>query len=255
MAILTVTPLKFMSEKHADTENYLSLFLQDTPLMDVRSPLEHSKGTFPCATNQPLLDNEQRALVGTCYKKKGHDAAVKLGHELATDDIRRQRMSGWINFVENNPDGYLFCFRGGERSHITQSWLKDAGYHYPLVKGGYKAMRNFLLERLEHSIAECTIIVLSGKTGTGKTRLLNQLNGSIDLEGIANHRGSSFGRRIGGQPSQIDFENQLSIALLKHLHSNPGQPVILEDESKLIGPVQPSSDTPGQDAGSADYIA
>ena len=218
-----------------ETEDYLGLFLNNIPLLDVRSPFEYSKGTFPTAANIPILDNEQRILIGTCYKKYGHDAAVQLGQKLATDDVRKQRMTHWIDYVKENPNGYLFCFRGGERSHITQAWLKDAGYDYPLVKGGYKAMRTFLLEQLEESIGRSKIIILSGKTGTGKTRLLHQLDDSIDLEGIANHRGSSFGRRVGGQPTQIDFENRLAITFLKHLHLKPGRPIILEDESKLIG--------------------
>ena len=224
-----------MTGNRPDTDDYFSLFLDDTPLLDVRSPFEHGKGTFPCAINAPILDNEQRVLIGTCYKKQGHDAAVRLGQQLATEEVRNRRMNSWIDFVKNNPSGYLFCFRGGERSHITQAWLKEAGYDYPLIKGGYKAMRNFLLEQLEQSIERCNIIILSGKTGTGKTRLLHRLNDSIDLEGIANHRGSSFGRRVGGQPTQIDFENQLAIAFLKHLQLKPGRPIVLEDESKLIG--------------------
>lgn len=235
LGFLTAVPLMSMSGTPSDTEDYLSLFLNNTPLLDVRSPFEHGKGSFPRATNIPILNNEQRVLVGTCYKRQGHHAAVALGHRLATDEVRQQRMAQWLNFVQQHPNGYLFCFRGGERSHITQAWLKEAGYHYPLVTGGYKAMRQFLLEQLEETIEHSRIIILSGKTGTGKTRLLQQLEDSIDLEGLANHRGSSFGRRVGGQPSQIDFENRLAIALLKHRHHRPGRPLLLEDESKLIG--------------------
>ncbi|USE38622.1 tRNA 2-selenouridine(34) synthase MnmH [Endozoicomonas sp. SCSIO W0465] len=203
--------------------------------MDVRAPIEFAKGSFPTATNAPILDDRQRELIGTCYKKKGPQTAVTLGYKLATDDVRAQRLADWQSFIMKHPEGYLFCFRGGQRSHITQQWLKASGYPYPLIKGGYKALRRFLIDELERSIEEIPFIILSGKTGTGKTHLIQQLPYSIDLEGLANHRGSSFGRRYGGQPSQIDFENRLSIALLKHRHNYPGMPVLLEDESKLIG--------------------
>ncbi|MFK0570609.1 tRNA 2-selenouridine(34) synthase MnmH [Endozoicomonas sp.] len=223
------------TEERANTEDYLSIFLNDIPLMDVRAPVEYAKGSFPLASNAPILDDRQREQIGTCYKQEGPDAAVELGYELATDEVRSQRLASWQQFVTQHPQGYLFCFRGGQRSHITQQWLKDSGYPYPLVKGGYKALRRFLIDELERSIEEIPFIILSGKTGTGKTFLIHQLENSVDLEGLANHRGSSFGRRYGGQPGQIDFENRLSIALLKHRHHNPGMPVLLEDESKLIG--------------------
>ncbi len=219
----------------ANAGDYLAIFLHDIPLMDVRAPVEFARGSFPSAINVPILDDRQRELIGTCYKTAGADAAVALGHQLATNDIRAQRLDSWQQFTTKHPQGFLFCFRGGQRSRITQQWLKDAGCPYPLVKGGYKALRRFLLDELERVIEDVPFIILSGKTGTGKTQLIKQLSYSIDLEGLANHRGSSFGRRHGGQPSQIDFENHLAIALLRHRHQNPGMPVLLEDESKLIG--------------------
>lgn len=224
-----------MTQKRENSDDYLSVFLNDIPLMDVRAPVEFSKGSFPCATNIPLLNDEQRELIGACYKQKGPDAAIALGYELATDDIRRQRLTDWQNFVEANPLGYMFCFRGGQRSHLTQEWLAENGVPYPLIKGGYKALRRFLIDEMDEAIEESGLIILSGKTGTGKTRLIKRINDSIDLEGLANHRGSSFGRRQGGQPTQIDFENRLSIEFLKHRHHKAGRPVLLEDESKLIG--------------------
>lgn len=219
----------------ANTEDYLAIFLHDIPLMDVRAPVEFVRGSFPSAINAPILDDRQRELIGTCYKRAGADAAVALGYQLATDDIKAQRLANWQQFTARHPEGFLFCFRGGQRSHITQQWLKEAGCSYPLVKGGYKALRCFLLDELERAIEDVPFIILSGKTGVGKTQLIKQLPYSIDLEGLANHRGSSFGWRYGGQPGQIDFENRLAIALLRHRHQNPGIPVLLEDESKLIG--------------------
>ncbi|WP_257264499.1 tRNA 2-selenouridine(34) synthase MnmH [Endozoicomonas sp. ONNA2] len=226
---------KSINQKNANTEDFLSIFLQDIPLMDVRAPVEFAKGSFPTATSVPVMDDRQRELIGTCYQKEGPEAAVALGYRLATDDVRAQRLADWQSFIRKHPEGYLFCFRGGQRSHITQQWLKESGYPYPLIKGGYKALRRFLIDELERSVEEIPFIVLSGKTGTGKTRLIQQLPYSINLEGLANHRGSTFGRRHGGQPSQIDFENRLSIALLKQRHQHPTTPVLLEDESKLIG--------------------
>ena len=219
----------------ANTDDYLAIFLHDIPLMDVRAPVEYARGSFPMAINAPILDDQQRELIGTSYKQEGTDAAVALGYQLATDDLRAQRLATWQQFTDRHPRGFLFCFRGGQRSHITQQWLYDAGCSYPLVKGGYKALRRFLLDELERAIEEVPMLILSGRTGTGKTQLIKQLPYSIDLEGLANHRGSSFGRRCSEQPGQIDFENRLAIALLRHRHQYPGMPVLLEDESKLIG--------------------
>ncbi len=224
-----------MSQERANSDDFLSIFLNDTPLMDVRAPVEFTKGSFSNATNVPILDDHQREVIGTCYKEQGPDAAVTMGYQLATDDIRQARLQNWQQFVGKHPNGYLFCFRGGQRSHITQAWLKESGCPYPLIKGGYKAMRRFLIDEMEQSVLALHLMILSGKTGTGKTRLIQQINDSIDLEGLANHRGSSFGRRQGGQPGQIDFENRLSVDFLKHRHFNPERPVLLEDESKLIG--------------------
>lgn len=217
-----------------DTSDYLALFLNDVPLMDVRAPVEFSKGSFPGAINAPLMNDEERHRVGICYKEKGQDAAIELGHQLVSGDIKAQRLEAWRRFTSRHPDGYLFCFRGGLRSRLTQQWIREAGIDYPLVTGGYKAMRRFLIDSLEALIESSQYVILSGRTGTGKTRVLQQLPNPIDLEGLANHRGSSFGRQVTPQPSQIDFENRLAIAMLK-AHHHIGGPVHLEDESRLVG--------------------
>jgi tRNA 2-selenouridine synthase len=149
-------------------------------------------------------------------------------------DIKAQRIEAWKRFVARHPNGYLFCFRGGLRSRLTQQWIRDAGIDYPLVKGGYKALRRFLIDSLEAQIESGEFRILSGRTGTGKTRVLQQLPNPVDLEGLANHRGSSFGRQVTPQPSQIDFENRLAVAMLKAHHHNGG-PIYLEDESRLVG--------------------
>ncbi len=217
-----------------DTNDYLALFLNDVPLMDVRAPVEFSKGSFPGAVNAPLMNDEERHRVGICYKEKGQDEAIRLGHQLVSGDIKAQRLDAWRRFAAEHPQGYLFCFRGGLRSRLTQQWIQEAGIDYPLVTGGYKAMRRFLIDRLDALIASSEFVILSGRTGTGKTRVLQQLPNPVDLEGLANHRGSSFGRQVTPQPSQIDFENRLAVAMLK-AHHHVGGPVYLEDESRLVG--------------------
>ncbi|QFU77581.1 tRNA 2-selenouridine(34) synthase MnmH [Halioglobus maricola] len=217
-----------------DTEDYRALFLTDAPMMDMRAPLEFDKGAFPNTLSLPLMTDVERAKVGTCYKRDGQDAAIALGHSLVSGEARAERLAAWCEFARANPDGYLYCFRGGLRSQTVRQWLRDEGIDYPLIRGGYKAMRRFLIDELERSVAAANIVLISGKTGTGKTRVVWALQNCIDLEGLANHRGSTFGQMPSPQPSQIDFENLLSIALLKLLDT-AGPRVFLEDEGRLIG--------------------
>ena len=219
------------------TADYQHLFLQDVPMMDVRAPVEFAQGAFPCAVNVPLLDDRQRELVGIEYKRAGQDAAIELGNRLATPEIRAQRIAGWQAFASAHPDGVLYCFRGGLRSRTTQQWLHDSGVTVPLVQGGYKALRRFLLDTLEQRCALQPLILVSGRTGTGKTDLLQQIGHAVDLEGMACHRGSTFGYTTSSQPPQIGFENALAVQLLKHAHRHPQQPLFLEDEGRLIGRV------------------
>lgn len=217
-----------------DTDDYRALFLADSPLMDMRAPAEFSHGAFPGAVSLPLMTDEERAQVGLCYKQQGQAAAIELGLQLVAGQLREERMAQWVEFAHEHPGGYLYCFRGGLRSQTVQQWLRDQGIDYPLVKGGYKAMRRFLLEELERSVARASFVLISGKTGTGKTRVISRLQRSIDLEGLANHRGSTFGQLPTPQPSQIDFENLLSIALMKLLERGDGR-IFLEDEGRLVG--------------------
>ena len=222
----------------SDTSDFLSLFLNNTPLMDVRAPIEAIKGSFPCSTNHPLLDNQQRHAIGIRYKEQGEQAAIQLGLDLATPYIRSQRYKQWISFCDQNPEGYLFCFRGGLRSRTTQQWLKEQGYNYPLVMGGYKAMRRFLIDELDESIKALKVFSITGPTGSGKTRVLKKIKHHVDFEGIAQHRGSAFGRNPQDtQPSNIDWENAVSVGFLKHRHNSPNSTLFVEDESKLIGRV------------------
>ncbi|MEM7691999.1 MAG: tRNA 2-selenouridine(34) synthase MnmH [Pseudomonadota bacterium] len=217
----------------ADAQDFDRIFLEDTPLIDTRAPIEFAKGAVPGAHNLPLMSDDERAAVGTCYKQRGQDAAVALGHELVSGNVRAERLEAWRGFAERHPNGFLYCFRGGMRSEIVQRWLSDAGCPYPRIPGGYKALRQYLLQVLEERFAKDEYWIVSGATGSGKTRLINQLQRSVDLEGLAKHRGSAFGNLLQAQPSQIDFENQLAVSLLK-LSRHAG-PVILEDEGRLIG--------------------
>ena len=211
------------------------LFLDDVPLLDVRAPVEFAQGAFPAARNHPLVDNRERHEIGLRYKELGQDAAVEHGHELVRGPLKEARVRAWQAFAERHPDGVLYCFRGGMRSQISQRWLYErTGIPYPRVRGGYKALRRFLIDELEQSAAAIELLVLGGRTGVGKTRILKPLAGFVDLEALAHHRGSAFGRYADPQPSQIDFENRLSIALLK-ARTAGRSPVVVEDESKNIG--------------------
>ena len=219
-----------------DSDDYLQLFLNDTPLMDVRAPVEVHRGAFPSSENRPLLDDKQRHLIGTRYKEKGEAQAIALGLELATPEIRSQRYQAWMAFCQQYPQGYLFCFRGGLRSRTTQQWLAEQGVDYPMVRGGYKAMRRFLLEQLEQSLSSVHCLSIAGPTGSGKTRVLKKIEHHVDFEGLARHRGSAFGRNPTDiQPSNIDWENAVSVAFLKHQHNFPNARLFVEDEGRLIG--------------------
>jgi len=218
----------------------MRIFTDDIPLLDVRAEVEFEKGAFPNSVNMPILNDEQRHLVGTCYKEIGPEAAFDLGEELVTP-FKEERISAWKNHAQENPAGYVYCFRGGSRSQITQSLLKEAGVDYPLVAGGYKAMRQFLIEELER-VPDLPIIMIGGRTASGKTHLLKHFTRHVDLEGIANHRGSTFGALVDPQPTPINFENEVAIEFLKLRQSGSlagqnqqQQPIFIEEEGRHIG--------------------
>ncbi len=207
--------------------------------MDTRAPVEFAKGSFPTAINLPLMSDAEREQVGICYAEKGQEAAIALGHQLVSGNVKAQRITHWTNTLKEKPEAAFFCFRGGLRSQTTQTWLRECGYDVPIVEGGYKALRRFLIDGLESSLLKSNIVVVAGRTGVAKTALLNECNESpklatVDLEGLANHRGSAFGKRVEPQPSQINFENAVAIAFLKAQHQQV-QRVAVEDESRLIG--------------------
>ena len=216
-------------------DDFRELFTHDTPLIDTRAPIEFAQGAFPYTDSLPLMSDKEREAVGTCYKNQGQDSAIELGHQLVSGEVKQARIQAWLAFIKQHPEGALYCFRGGLRSQIAQRWIYEAsGIDYPRIKGGYKALRRFLIDETARIIAQVTPVVIGGQTGCGKTLLLDRLEQKIDLEGLANHRGSAFGNTITGQPTQISFENQLGIELLKKQHHDT---LVFEDEGANIGTV------------------
>lgn len=230
-----ISPHNSSSTERANSADFRAIIRNKTPLMDVRAPIEFEKGAFNHAINYPLMNNDEREAVGLCYKNNGQAAAITLGNELVSGQSKASRLSQWQNFAKENPQGYLYCFRGGLRSQTVQRWLQESGINYPLVTGGYKALRQFLLNELEQ-LAQQPLIILSGNTGCGKTPFLAHCANSLDLEGAAGHRGSSFGGFVTSQSNQINFENKLAEQYITGNFSSK-QPLILEDEGRLIGSV------------------
>ncbi|MGM0541929.1 MAG: tRNA 2-selenouridine(34) synthase MnmH [Pseudomonadota bacterium] len=227
-------------------DDFKSIVLQQIPLLDVRAQIEFSLGAFETAQNIPLMTDQERHNIGLCYQQKGHNAAVELGHRLVNENARAPRIKAWCTFIDAHPGALLYCFRGGQRSKISQQWLADNGYPITRLKGGYKAFRRFLIDFLDQIptlFLEKNIqpIVLAGRTGAGKTIVLQRLENAIDLEGLAHHRGSAFGRHATPQPTQINFENQLSMALMRFIET-PSRNLIIEDEGRNIGSVSMSGD-------------
>ena len=202
------------------------------PVLDVRSPAEFAQGHIPLAASLPLFSNEERALVGTAYKKEGKEKAILLGFDLAGP-----KWSGFVRqALELAPEKKvaLHCWRGGMRSG-AMAWALDLyGFDVYLLEGGYKRYRKWVLARFEK---EYRLMVIGGKTGSGKTRILQQLSHLgeqvVDLEDIAGHQGSSYGSMNKlVQPSQEQMENILA-ARLSML--DPRKRTWVEDESSNIG--------------------
>lgn len=208
---------------------------QDLTLIDVRAPVEFQQGHWPGAVNLPLMNDEERHRIGICYKQHGQEAAVRLGHRLVSGDIKAARIRAWHQCARQKPENtIIYCARGGMRSNISRDWLEQAGITLPLIAGGYKSLRHWLLQRQEAFIQQAPLWVVAGRTGSGKTRVLHGCDNALDLEGLARHRGSAFGALLTPQPTQAQFENDL--ALTAH-GLDWTRPVILEDESRNIGSV------------------
>lgn len=219
--------------KRTDIAEFLKL-AEEVPVADVRSPKEYLEGHIPGAVNIPLFDDDERAKVGTKYKKEGRTAAIMEGLALSGPRMT-EKLKKALEIAEN---GRLLvhCWRGGMRSE-AMAWLFSlAGIETIVLEGGYKSYRHLVLDTLS---AEREMIILGGMTGSSKTHILRYLKQQgqqvVDLEGLANHKGSAFGA-LGQlpQPSTEQFANNLFDEWRKLL---PGKPVWLEDESQNIGTV------------------
>ena len=213
-------------------DDYANILRDARPLIDVRSPVEFHRGAVPGAVNLPLLTDDERDAVGKTYKAQGHEAAVALGHQLVADDTKASRIAAWRAFADEHPQALITCWRGGLRSQIAQGWLADAGIDLPRVAGGFKALRQFCLHTIQSAAAARRFVVVGGRTGSGKTHVVRAAPAYVDLEAIANHRGSAFGGFPTPQPPPVTFENAVAVALLK---LSPDEPVVVEDESRTIG--------------------
>ena len=213
-------------------------------IIDVRSPAEYEHAHIPAALNLPLFNNEERAMIGTTYKKQSREAAIKAGLPLFGTKMLPmiETVEAWIKDrqKENDltkPTIYVHCWRGGMRSAAV-AWLLDLyGYKVIQLTGGYKAYRNWVLAQFT---IPYSLKVLGGYTGSGKTEILHALQNKnypvIDLEGLAHHKGSAFGA-IGQlpQPSQEMFENIVAKKLFEENKNNKS--IWVEDESQRIGTV------------------
>lgn len=205
-------------------------------LLDVRAPVEVAGGALPGAVALPLLDDEERHLVGLRYAEGGRAAATALGHRLF-EPHRLGRVRAWRAAVDGDArPTAVACWRGGERSRLVVEFIDRPNVRQ--VIGGYRALRAHLMGALAPAVERKNLVVLSGLTGAGKTRLLRLLrDGSggdlqaVDLEGLARHRGSAFGHVAEPQPSQQTFENALAAELVL----GAARRLVVEDESRYVG--------------------
>lgn len=202
------------------------------PLVDVRSPAEFASGHIPGAFNLPLFENEERSVVGILYKNKGRQEAIRKGLEIVGPKMTLL-VDQAIGLATSN-EILVHCWRGGMRSSSIAWLFEAAGLKVYVLKGGYKQYRSYIRN---HVLARKQLLVLGGLTGSGKTNILKSLKSSgenvIDLEGLANHRGSAFGGAgLIGQPTTEQFENNL----FEEASRIPDNSFIwVEDESRRIG--------------------
>ncbi len=229
-----------MSEKPTNSIYPVTDFRNLTsPIIDVRSPSEYSKGHWPGAINIPLFTNSEREIIGKSYKKESRLKAIFNGLKITmpkTTKFLEIILQATSKQEKGNKSLRIYCWRGGMRSNAFAWLARTIGIKTYLLKGGYKNYRQWVLYQFE---SDLPIRLIGGKTGTGKTDLLNYINDEkifvIDLEGIANHRGSSFGSLgMKKQPSTQQFENILAESLDK-FHASNAIEIWLEAESSNLG--------------------
>jgi len=206
---------------------------QTERILDVRSPSEYRHGHIPTALSFPLFDDEERKIVGTLYKQRGREAALIEGVSLVAPKMRK-----WLEHAlewKRYPNIWMYCWRGGLRSQSMAWLLSLLDLPIVVVEGGYKAIRAAMARRLDTMPLQ--IIVLGGKTGSGKTQLLHHLQELgeqvLDLEALARHRGSAFGHLLlPDQPSGEQFFNEIYFALAQ---MDLTKPIWVEAESRQIG--------------------
>lgn len=204
-------------------------------VIDVRSPGEFAEDHLPGAINLPVLDNEERAQVGTMYVQQSRFLARKLGAAKVFRNTARH-----VETVLTDKDGgwrpLVYCWRGGQRSGSFTWLLQQIGWRAELIEGGYQTYRRLVKGYLYDSVLPHQLVALDGYTGTAKTDLLKLVQDGgvqvLDLEGLANHRGSLLGGMAGPQPSQKAFETELAAKLSR---MDPTRPVLVEAESSKIG--------------------
>jgi len=229
-----------IGDEWIEENEILALVRQGHHWLDVRAPIEFANGSIPNAINLPIMSDEERHLVGTCFKQQGREAAIQLGHRLVSGQNKEDKIQTWIAELKTKKQNIsLFCFRGGLRSQISQGWIHDKGFPIRRVRGGYKHMRNIMLQHLKHRIETSSVHLISGPTGSWKTPFLKWLTDenhlALDLEKLAEHRGSAFGKQ-GPQPAQINFEHAIVKSILERDDQYSGtKPVYIEDESRMIG--------------------
>ena len=207
-----------------ESEDLLSFIRGGGKWLDVRAPIEFQDHQLPNSINLPILNNSERAEVGTLYKKSGQAAAIARGHELVSGEVKSQRISDWENLLEQHPEMAITCARGGMRSALAQEWLKNSGLQRPRARGGIKTLRTFYSDSF-HRLIKHPFCTVGGPTGSGKTILLNELRdlelkgltrpATLDLEALAHHRGSAFGSIQIPQPGQATFENRVAHRMIE----------------------------------------
>ncbi len=227
-----------MSASTKISVDHIDEYLASGDIIDVRSPGEFAEDFIPGAVNHPVLDNDERAAVGTVNKQQSPFEAKRMGAALVIKNIG-DMIATHFSTKPKDWSPLIYCWRGGKRSGVTAYLLREIGYNAVQLDGGYKAFRGRVNAELETLPTKFRYVTLCGCTGTGKTALLWALSIAgaqiIDLEGLANHRGSLLGATDTPQPSQKRFDTLLWNALRA---LDPARPVFVESESKKIGLVQ-----------------